>query len=50
MDDAVIGSIVLTVALVLTIYLTFLSLRTINMIADKGLKSAREILKEIRGD
>ena len=48
--DAIIGCFVLAVALALLSYLTWWSAKTIEWISRTGSRSAREIMKELRGE
>jgi len=47
--DTIVGCIAIAAALGLLTYLTFWSRKTIDWIADKGQRSAREIVKELDG-
>jgi hypothetical protein len=48
--DAVVGLVVLVLALALAAGLVLWSRRTINVIAKKGLTSARDIAQELNGN
>jgi len=49
-NDAILGWMLVAGALSLITYLVLWSRRTINRIAERGLRSARQIVKELRGD
>ena len=48
--DAIIGSVVVVVALAVITALVAWSRRTINLIADRNLKSARDITRELSNE
>ena len=49
-NDTILGWMFVAGALSLITYLVLWSRRTINRIAERGFRSARQIVKELRGD
>ena len=48
--DAIVGCVTILVALSTIIYLTLWSRRAIDRIADRAERSAREIVRDLKGD